>query len=179
MARRAGARRYSQAVFQIAVENSELDKWQSDLDIIAQIGRDTELLAFLDSPRVPFGDKRTILAERLGDIGPLALNMIYILINKSNMGITPEIADEYRELLNKYRGIEEARVTTAIPLDDADRQRLAERLSTAIDKEVVIESEVDTSLIGGIITRIGGKLLDGSTRGRLAALKREISRAGG
>ena len=179
MARRASARRYAQAVFQIAVENNELDKWQSDLDIVAQIGQDAELVAFLDSPRLPFSDKREILSERLGDIGPLALNLVYLLISKSNTGIAPEITDEYRQLLNEHRGIEEAWVTTAIPLADADRQGLTERLSAAINKEVVVESEIDTSLIGGIITRIGGKLLDGSTRGRLAALKREISRARG
>ncbi len=86
-----------------------------------------------------------------------------------------DIADEYQRLLDSYRGIEEAEVTTAIPLDDEDKLRLGERLGAIVGKKVVIKPEVDSSLIGGIVARIGGKLLDGSTRSRLEALKRELS----
>ena len=69
-------------------------------------------------------------------------------------------------------------MTTAIPLDDEDKLRLEERLSAALGKKVVLKPEVDSGLIGGIIARVGGKLLDGSTRSKLAALKRELVSAG-
>ena len=175
MARRAYARRYSQAVFEIAMERQELDRWQSDLRKIASLGEDAELVALLENPRLHFNDKARLLSEQLGDINPLALNLVYLLVARGRLSMLGEIADEYQRLLDSYRGIEQAEVTTAIPLDDEDKLRLGERLGAIVGKKVVIKPEVDSSLIGGIVARIGGKLLDGSTRSRLEALKRELS----
>ncbi len=175
MARRAYARRYSQAVFEIAVEKQELDRWQSDLRKIASLGEDAALVALLENPRLHFNDKARLLSEQLGDINPLALNLVYLLVARGRLSMLGEIADEYQRLLDSYRGIEEAEVTTAIPLDDEDKLRLGERLGAIVGKKVVIKPEVDSSVIGGIVARIGGKLLDGSTRSRLDALKRELS----
>ena len=157
------------------MERQELDRWQSDLRKIASLGEDAELVALLENPRLHFNDKARLLSEQLGDINPLALNLVYLLVARGRLSMLGEIADEYQRLLDSYRGIEEAEVTTAIPLDDEDKLRLGERLGAIVGKKVVIKPEVDSSLIGGIVARIGGKLLDGSTRSRLEALKRELS----
>ncbi|MFC1985474.1 ATP synthase F1 subunit delta [Chloroflexota bacterium] len=175
VARKAYAKRYSQAVFQIAVERKELDRWQSDLRKIASLDEDAAFTALLESPKLHFNDKARLLSERLGDINPLALNLVYLLVAKGRLSMTDEIADEYQRLLDSYRGIEPAEVITAVPLDDKDRPRLEEHLGAVVGKKVVIKTEVDPGLIGGIVARIGGKLLDGSTRGRLEALKRELA----
>ena len=177
MARRVYAKRYSQAVFEIAVERGELDRWQSDLRKIASLSKDAAFTALLESPKFHFNDKARLLSERLGDINPLALNLVYLLVAKGRLSMVGEIANEYQRLLDSYWGIEQAEVITAIPLDDEDKLRLSERLGVIIDKKVVIKPEVDSSLIGGIVARIGGKLLDGSTRSRLEALKREMGGA--
>jgi len=87
-----------------------------------------------------------------------------------------DIANEYQRLLDSHRGIEQAEVTTAIPLDDEDKLKLEERLGAAIGKKVVLKPEVDSSLLGGIVAKIGDKLLDGSTRSKLVALNRELGR---
>ena len=175
MARKAHARRYSQAVFEIAVERQELDRWQSDLRKIASLGEDAAFITLLESPKFHFDDKAGLLYERLGDINPLALNLACLLVSRGRFSIVGEIADEYQRLLDTYRGIEQAEVITAIPITDEDKLKLEERLSAIVDRKVVIKTEVDASLIGGIVARIGGKLLDGSTRSRLDALKRELS----
>ncbi len=177
MARSAYARRYSQAVFEIAMERQELDRWQSDLRKVASLGEDAALVALLENPGLHFNDKARLLSEQLGDINPLALNLVYLLVARGRLSMVGEIADEYQRLLDSYHGIEQAEVITAIPLDDEDRLRLAEHLGAIVDKKVVIKPEVDSSLIGGVIARIGGKLLDGSTRSQLEALKRELSGA--
>ena len=179
MARRIYAKRYSQAVFNIALETNQLDKWQSDLRKIAGLAEDATLIAWLESPKFHFDDKSRLLSERLGDINPLALNLVYLLVTRGRLRVIGDIADEYQRLLDSYRGIERAEVVTAIPLDDEDKQRLAERLGVVISKEIVLKSEVDTGIIGGIIARVGGKLLDGSTRTRLASLNKELIGAGG
>ena len=175
MAKRAYARRYAQAAFEIAVETNELDKWQSDIRKIATLGEDAAISAVMASPRFLFDDKATVLAEYLGDISPLALNLVYLLVSRDAFSLVGDMADEYEELLNGYRGIETAEVITAVALDDEDKPRLEERLSAIIGKKVTVTPRIDPSLIGGIIARVGGKLIDGSTRSRLEALKRELS----
>lgn len=177
MARKASTRRYSQAVFQIALEKDELEAWQSDLEKIATLGQDEEIINYLENPKFPFNDKAKLLTDQLGDIDPLALNLVCLLVAKGGITMVGEIAEEYRRLMDSYHGIEGAQVTTAIPLDDDEKTKLAERLGNLVGKKVVLESDVDSSVIGGIVARVEGKLFDGSTRGQLEALKREIGRA--
>lgn len=178
MARKLYSRRYSQAVFEIALEKQELDSWQSDLKKIASLSEDATFIALLQSPRLRFEDKAKLLAELLSDINPLALNLVYLLVARGRLDTAGEIADEYQQLLDSYRGIAQAEVTTAMPLSDEDRLKLARRLGAIVGKEVVLKSEVDSGLIGGIVVRIGGKLVDGSTHSQLQTLKRELVGAG-
>lgn len=178
MARRVYAKRYSQAVFNIALETNELDRWQSDLGKIASLAEDAALITVIESPKFHFDVKVGLLSERLGDVNPLALNLVYLLVSRGRLAMVGDIADEYQRLLDSYRGIEQAEVVTAIPLDDEDKLRLAERLGTVVGKKVVLKPEVDSSLIGGIVARIGGKLLDGSTRSKLTALKEDLAGVG-
>jgi len=175
VARRIQPKRYAQAVFELALARNELDKWQSDLERIAALGEDAALAAWLESPKFCFEDKARLLADRLKEINPLALNLAYLLVARGRLGMAGDIADEYQRLLDSYRGIEQAEVTAAVPLDDDDKQRLSERLSAVVGKKVVVKAEVDPALIGGIVARVGGKLLDGCTRSRLEALKRELT----
>ncbi len=174
MARKAYARRYAQAVFEIALEKKELERWQSDLQKIAGAVKDADFLAALESPKLSLGDKTRLLFRMLGEVNPLTLNLVQLLIARASIGMIGEIAEEYQRLLDSYHGIEPAEVITAVPLDDKDIKKLTESLSDLVGKKVTLKSEVDSSIIGGIIARIGGKLLDGSTRSKLAALRREL-----
>jgi len=176
VARKLYAKRYAQAVFDIALGESGLDRWQFDLRQIASLGDDSAVIAFLENPKLDFGTKARLLSEQLADINPLALNLVYLLLTKGRLSIVGAIADEYRRLLDSYHGIERAEVITAVPLDDKDSEKLGERIGKVVGKKVVVDSEVDPAIIGGFVARIGGKLLDGSTRSKLVALKREIAR---
>ena len=177
MANKTYARRYAQAVFEMALQAKELDKWQSDLaKAVAMVG-DAEIATLLASPRLPFEDKAGILSESLEGINPLALNLVLLLVTRDSLSMIGDIADDYRRRLDSYRGIEMAEVTTAVPLDDKDKARLAEHLGAVVGKKVIIKYSLDPGLIGGVVARIGGKLLDGSTRSKLAALKRELINA--
>jgi len=178
VARRVYARRYSQAVFDIALEAKELDRWQADLRKIVNLAEDAVMATFLESPKINFNDKARLLSEQLNGINPLALNLVYLLVARGRLSMIGDIADDYQRLLDNYRGIEPAEVTTAIPLDEEDKLRLAEHLSAVVGKKVVIKSKVDPGVIGGITARIGDKLLDGSTRSKLEALKKELAGAG-
>jgi len=178
VAREIHAGHYAQAIFEIAREQGELDRWQSDLNKIASLTRDDTIIAFLESPRIHFDKKAKLLSEQLSDVNPLALNLIYLLITRGRLGAINDIADRYQQLLDAYHGIEYAEVTTAVPLDEDEKLKLSERLSTIVGKQVVIKPNVDASIVGGIIARIGDKLIDGSTRSRLIALKNKLAGAG-
>ncbi|MFC1892546.1 ATP synthase F1 subunit delta [Chloroflexota bacterium] len=174
MAKRVYARRYAQAVFHIALEKGELDRWQSNLSKIAGLAEDASLVALLESPKIHFDAKAQLLSEQLGAVNPVALNLVYLLVTKGRMSMAGEIADEYQRLLDSHQGIERAEVITAVPLDDEHKQRLTQQLATMLGKKVALKAEVDPGIVGGIMARIGGKLLDGSTRSKLTGLKREL-----
>jgi F-type H+-transporting ATPase subunit delta len=170
MPKQVYGRRYAQAVFEIARETNELEQWQTDLQKISGAVEDKEFLAALESPKIKLADKTKFLNQRLQD-----MNLVYLLIARSGIGMIGDITAEYQRLLDTYRGIEPAEVITAVPLDEKDKQKLTERLSAVVGKQVVLKAEVDPEILGGIIARVGGKLLDGSTRSKLAALKRELT----
>jgi len=175
LARRLHAKRYAQAVFEIALETKEPDKWQSDLSELISLLGDAELVAFLENPKVHLADKGKLLTERLKDMNPLALNLVLLLVAKGRLRILGEIVEEYERLLNSYRGIEPAEVITAISLDEEEKQKLTEHLSAIVGKKVVLKPEVDPGVIGGFVARVGGKLLDGSISGKLMALRKELA----
>ena len=178
MAKKTYARRYAQAVFEIALEAKGLEKWQSDLGKIVVVVGDAEFAAFLENPKFHPEAKAQLLSERLGEIDPLALNLVHLLITKGKLDSIGEIVLEYQRLLDSYHGIEQAEVVTAVSLDEADTEVVAGFLEAMVGKKLVLKTEVDARLLGGIVARIGGKLLDGSTRSRLATLKKELTEAG-
>jgi len=178
MARKVYTQRYAQAVFEIALETKGLDSWQSDLRRIVSLAEDDATIAFLESPKIPFDDKARLLSEQLNGVNSLALNLVYVLAAKGRLRSIGDIAADYQRLLDNYRGIEMAEVVTATALDEEDKRRLAEHLSVIVGKKVTLKTAVAPGLIGGVIAKIGGKLLDGSTRSKLAALRKELVRAG-
>ncbi len=178
MARRVCARRYARAVFEIALERKELDKWRDDLEKIAALGGAAEFMELIENPKVGFDKKEKILAKLLGDINPLARNLVYLLVSRGRFGMIDDIAEEYHRLLDGYRGIEHAEVVTAVPLDDREKKKLEEHLGAVMGKKIVLESSVDPNLVGGMIARVGGKLLDASTHSQLLALKKELAAGG-
>ena len=174
MARAASARRHAQAVFQLALERGELDLWRGDLERIATAIKDPVLYPLLESPKIPFSKKARILSQRLEGVTPLAMNLAYLLVAKRRLGIAGDIVVEYQRLVDDHRGIAHAEVATAVPVDEAVKDELAQRLGHLVGREVVLSTSVDPSLIGGLVARVGDKLIDGSIRSRLLALRESL-----
>ena len=178
MARTVTAMRHARAAFDIAREKDRLDEWQADLEQVAGLAADADVLAFLESPKIHFKKKADLLAGQLKGIDPLVLNLVYLLIEKGRMAMIGDVAAEYRRLLESHRGIERAEVITAAPVSEADLARLKERLGEVVGKEIVLKTRVDPELISGMVARVGDKVLDGSTRSKLAFLRREMRQGG-
>jgi F-type H+-transporting ATPase subunit delta len=179
MARVTSGKRYAQAAFRLALEKGELDSWQASLRKIADITTDEKLMDLLENPKLSFETKKAILAEFLGKINPLALNLAYLLVHKDKLGIAGDISQQYDRLLDTYYGIEHIEVITALSLDDEDREGISSRFGEIIGRKVIIDAQVDPSIVGGLKARIGDTLIDGSIKSKLGALRKslvEISR---
>lgn len=175
MAKSTQAKRYAQAVFQIAAQGSNFDKWLSDLEKLSKLQSDDVFVKALESPNISFEDKGKLLVDRFPDINLLGINLVNLLIERRMVGLLAAISEEYGRLFDSHRGIERAEVTTAIPLSEDDKTQIRNRLSAITGKQMAITTRVDPEVIGGVVARFGGKLLDGSTRSKLEALKKEIS----
>ena len=178
MAERVSAMRYAQAVYRIAEEENKLDKWLQDLKAITLQTADAQIKAFLQNPKVHFKDKRRILADKLGGMNPTVLKLVYLLITKGRLALLPDISEEYGILYDKHHGIEQAEVITAVPLSEQEELDLKRHLSEITGKQVVVKTKVDPGKISGMIVRVGDKLIDGCTRSKLSALKRELGEGG-
>lgn len=173
------AKRHAQAVFELALEKNEPDRWTADLRAMAATLSDRKLAQLLENPKLPFSSKQKLIDEALPGLGRLARNLAYLLTARGRLGLVPELALEYQRLLNAHRGIERAEVVAAVPLSDKQKERIVQQLSSLSGKKVVIEARVDPALIGGLVARIGDTLVDGSLRSQLAALKKDLAEAAG
>jgi F-type H+-transporting ATPase subunit delta len=179
MPRVASGKRYAQAVLELAVERDELESWRVSLRKVAELGGDEKLVALLESPKLPFDIKKGLLEERLGELNPLALNLACLLISRRRFRLVDNISQEYHRLLDAHHGIEHAEVITALPIDDEDKQRLSRQLGEIMGRKIVVDAQVDPSIVGGLVARIGDTLIDGSIRNRLEALSKNLIEAGG
>ena len=172
MVRGAYAKRYAQATFEIALEADELESWKSDLQKVVRAVSEKDFSAVHESPKVPFDAKSRLLSGQIKN--PMLFNLVLMLISKGRLNMIGQITEEYGRLLNRHYGIEVAEVTTAVPLAKEDEAKLARRLERIVGKKIEIKTEVDSNLIGGFVAHIGDRLLDGSLRSRLTALKKEM-----
>ncbi len=172
------AKRYAEAVFAIARDEGTEDAWRDDLSTLRELVDNPQAAAFFASGRTSEDQKRQLVEAVLRGTQPLALNLARLLLQRGRLGLAPQIAAEYDQMLDAARGIRHAEVTTAVPLTDAERAAVVERLRGLTGaREVRLETRVDPGLIGGMMARIGDRLIDGSTRSRLLQLKRSLAGA--
>ena len=172
----AGAR-YANAVLALAKQEGNLDGWAV---AVAALGELTERPAFVQALQ---GDGMTdekfqaIVRRVSPNISQTQLNLFRLLRRKSRLALGPSIASFFQDLLDEERGVARAVVTTAVDLDAERRAQLEQKLSAQTGKRVTVETRVDPAILGGVVVRIGDRLLDGSTRTRLRHLRGQLERA--
>jgi len=176
MAYRPSARLYAQAVFQIAQERDQLDNWAEDLGLMSQALQNEEFSDFLEHAKVPPESKARAIAEVLQGTDPLVQNFLSLLVSRGLAELGRQVEQEYQKLLDGLRGREHVEVYSAVPLDPQEGERIASFLRDLVQKEVVLDTQLDPSILGGLVFRVGDKLLDGSTRTRLQELRKQMHR---
>ena len=178
MAKRVSGKWYGQAIFELALEKKALESCQKGLDQLAELTRDESLMALCENPKLPFEAKERLLKEGLGEVHPFVLNLALLLVSKDNLRLAGDISRQYRLLFDAYRGIEHAELTTAVPLDEKEKEVLSRRMGEILGRKVTFDLQVDPSIIGGFIARIGDMLIDGSVRQNLDSLGKSLLEAG-
>jgi F-type H+-transporting ATPase subunit delta len=171
------ARRYAEAIFQVAQAANNLDEWKRELRKIADLMKDQQIVDLIDHPKVPFNLKTELIQQKLNEKNDRVLNLCYLLIAKGKLKNAEQIADEYDKLLDDSRGIKHALVTTAVPVDDTEKQKITGQLEKITGKKVLVKLQVNPSILGGMVARIEETLIDGSVRYRLDMLRKDLVEA--
>jgi F-type H+-transporting ATPase subunit delta len=176
MASRGVAKRYAQAVFGLAEETGTHDQWLADLGRLADAIEDPTVGEFFKSPNVSNERKRSAINELLpGDDQKLVRNLAYIMSDRHRLDSVPLLYGVYQDLVLESRGIAIANVTTAVEMTAAEEARVREGLRNIVGREVELRTAVDPDIIGGMVARIGDRLVDGSVVTQLNRLRLQIA----
>lgn len=170
----SAAGRYATALFELAQEAGALDETERDLTALgAAIEESDDLTSLISSPvytRAQQGSAMAAIADAMG-LGELVRNLIGLMASKRRLFVLPELISIFAELMADHRGEITAEVTAARPLSEAQQTALAEKLGTATSKQVKLNIAVDEDLIGGLVVKLGSRMIDTSIRSKLAGLQ--------
>jgi F-type H+-transporting ATPase subunit delta len=175
------AGRYSTALFELAREAGELDRAEADLNQLAEaLETSPELNELIRNPvytRAQQEKGMGAIADRMG-LSPLVRNVVGLMAQKRRLFALPQMIAMFRALLAEHRGEVTAEVTAAHPLSDMQRDALAEKIKSSMGRDVKLSVRVDESIIGGLVVRVGSRMIDSSIRSKLARLQNAMKEVG-
>ena len=175
------AQRYASAVFDIAKENNELSQLEANIDdLAAALAESDDLSDLINSPvysRMAQGAAITAVADKMGLL-PTVKNVLALMASKRRLFVVPQLIATLREKIAEEKGEVTADVASAVALTDAQAAKLSETLKASIGKDVKINATVDESLIGGLVVKVGSKMIDTSVRSKLNSLQNAMKEVG-
>lgn len=192
------ARRYAEAMADVAIAHNVVDQTDGELRAFAEMVRQSrELADVFASPVVPQSDKGKVLEALIARARPSAFtaNLLRAMLGNHRLPLVPAVYEQYRRLINERRGVVVAEVTTAQPLNAQEQAHLSEQLQNLLEvtnklnlvagakletkfnpggKRIEFHFKTDPSLIGGVITRIGSVVYDGSVRTQLQEIEQRL-----
>lgn len=166
------ARRYAEALYELAAEENSLDSIeQGYANVIADLAEVPDFQRFLAHPLVPRAKKIALFERSFPDLPPYLSRMFALLIRNRREGYLDLIYDEFCRRRATAEGIVRVKVLTAQELSAEDRARLADRLAEGLGRRVKLEEEVDRSLLSGLRIEVDGKVIDGTLKAKLEDLR--------
>ena len=178
MTNRTAAIRYARALLDVAVkEKDNLEQVERDLAGFAELFAQHPLLAkVMLNPAVPVPRKRAVVAEltSLTKPMPVVSKLLMLLAERDRLVLLPDLLDAYRERLLDHQKVVRAHITTAEPLAADRAQAIEQSLARVTGRTVTVQTKVDPSIIGGVVTRIGSTVYDGSVARQLEKMKARL-----
>lgn len=176
MSNQRAALRYSKATLAYASEMKAADKVERDMRQIKDTLEDSnELREFLIDPTLKMGLKKDTLLKVFSNSQEITKGLIDTLAANKRLDLLPEVAFKFIALYEQMKGEEIALVTTAVALDDVLEKKILTKVKQLTGKEVILESKIDASILGGFILRVGDLRYDASVASKLENLKREFT----
>lgn len=171
---------YAQALMSLAQTNDLTDRFGEDVNaLLTLIKESDEFSRFLESPLFKPEQKKAVLQQLLGEqLHPYMRNFLMLLVDRRRMPMLPAICKQYQVLLRELNQAVLAEVTSAIELNDEQKQAVREKvIGMTGARQVDLETKVDPDLIGGVIIKVGSQIIDASLRGQLRRISLRLSSA--
>jgi F-type H+-transporting ATPase subunit delta len=173
--------RYATAIFEIAREAKSLDRLEADVAAVeAALAESPELREMLASPvftREDQGRAIAAIAAKM-ELGSTLANTLGLMAQNRRLFVVPGLIEQLKALISDERGEVTAEVTTAKTLTEDQTEALARTLKASVGKDVRLEISVDESLIGGLVVKVGSRMIDTSIKARLANLQNAMKEVG-
>ena len=170
------ARPYARAAFEEARKDGGLAPWSDALQTAAIVVKDPRVARLLDNPRVTPAELAQLVDEiAAGSLGEHGANFVRTLAENHRLGYLPEIAELFDSLKDDAEGVADVTVTSAAPLDEAQRRKLSAALERRLQRKVRLHCRTDATLIGGAVLQAGNLVIDGSLRTRLERIAYELT----
>ncbi|HXG92957.1 MAG TPA: ATP synthase F1 subunit delta [Blastocatellia bacterium] len=173
----AVARRYAEALADVAVERNQVEQTESELRAMTELFRQSrELTDLFASPIVSQADKGRVLDTIIERTRPsqMIANLLRVMLQHYRLHHLAQVYEQFQREMNERRGVVAAEVVTAQPIGPTEQQALSRRLEEITGKRVQLQFKTDDSLIGGVVTRIGSVVYDGSIRTQLQEIKERL-----
>jgi F-type H+-transporting ATPase subunit delta len=169
-------RNYAEALLTLARKEKQAEEWGALIDAISVAMREDQTLrTFLESPKLSAGRKIELLKKALAEgLPPMFMRFVETVILKRRQMLIPEIASEYRSLIDESEDRVHVNVTVARELPAREKEALGKQLSRLFGKRVVPHISLNPAILGGVIVKVGDTVMDGSVRRRLASLKQRM-----
>ena len=171
------ARPYARAAFGFALEaEGGLAAWSRMLSLLAAATAEPVVMDMIESPQFSADDEAKLLADLMGDdLDEFGSNFIQILASYDRIALLPHISEAFELLKAHHEKTIEVEVTSAFEVSDAEAGKLAEALTTKLQRDVDIKTAVDESLLGGVVIRAEDTVFDNSVRGKLERLAQVLN----
>ena len=164
------ARRYAKALVQLGAEEGAVEKFNNELTAVNAVLADNPALnSIFRSPAYGIEAKRAILSDIIGKLGlsGTVANFLRLILDRNRLGFLPQIAESFSAFADELAGVIRPTLSSGLPLDGSQVGEIKAALEKSTGKKVVLNVEVDPNLIGGVVTKIGGTVYDGSVRTQL------------
>lgn len=168
---------YSNALFEIAIESNLLDEILSEYKFVKDsLIEYSSFEEIITSPKVSLEDKKRIVDETFGEkISKSLLSFLKLLIDKKRESYIKEIYKEFKKLSDDHKGLIVAKVESVISLDKSEITALEKKLSDLTNATVTVKNVINPDIIGGLVVKVGDKIIDGSVKNKLENLKHDLT----
>ncbi len=169
-------KRYARALLSLAEENNILERSYKDMQMIHDVFRQNKsLVILLKSPVIRISKKQNVVSQLFkNQVHPLILRYMLIIVRKQRGNMLEGISDAYLRVYKEYLGIEQVRLTTAVPVDDSVRARALEAARKITPHEIEFEETLDPDIIGGFILNLGDKQYNASVKHRMQRIRKHL-----